>query len=94
VVVVGLKALDPEWPIREANDPKRHLRLVTSNQARSFIFGCSSNDCERAGSLAGVAGRQVGRLIAWMAGLALRHAMVVSLLANLASCVAGLLIAG
>ena len=21
VVVVGLKALDPEWPIREANDP-------------------------------------------------------------------------
>jgi hypothetical protein len=23
VVVVGLKALDPEWPIREAIDPKR-----------------------------------------------------------------------
>ncbi|MGP0087867.1 MAG: hypothetical protein ACLP0B_30250 [Steroidobacteraceae bacterium] len=35
-----------------------------------------------------------GLPIAWMAGLALRRAMVVSLLANLASCVAGLLIAG
>jgi len=35
-----------------------------------------------------------GLLIAWMAGLAFRRALVVSLLANLASCVAGLLIAG
>jgi len=35
-----------------------------------------------------------GLLIAWMAGLAFRRAMVVLLLANLASCVAGLLIAG
>ncbi len=25
VVVVGLKALDPEWPIREAIDPKAEV---------------------------------------------------------------------
>ena len=27
VVVVGLKALDPEWPIREAIDPPRTYRF-------------------------------------------------------------------
>ncbi len=35
-----------------------------------------------------------GLLIAWMAQLALRRAMIVSLIANSASCLAGLLIAG
>lgn len=35
-----------------------------------------------------------GLLIAWMAGLALHRAMLVSLIANSASCLAGLLIAG
>ena len=32
VVVVGLKALDPEWPIREAMDPFR-----TSIEGRSSV---------------------------------------------------------
>jgi hypothetical protein len=35
-----------------------------------------------------------GLLIAWMAGLALPRAMFLSLIANVASCLAGLLIAG
>jgi len=35
-----------------------------------------------------------GLLIAWMARLALRHAMLVSVIANSASCLAGLLIVG
>ena len=35
-----------------------------------------------------------GMLIAWMAQLALRRAMIVSLIANSASCLAGLLIGG
>jgi hypothetical protein len=38
VVVVGLKALDPEWPIREAIDPLR-----TSQKRDS---GCKSTSCE------------------------------------------------
>ena len=32
VVVVGLKALDPEWPIREAIGGKAHIELVSKNQ--------------------------------------------------------------
>ena len=35
-----------------------------------------------------------GVLIAWMAALAIRRAMLVSLIANLASCVAGILLFG
>jgi hypothetical protein len=35
-----------------------------------------------------------GLLIAWMSGLAFRRAMIVSLIANSASCLAGLLIGG
>ena len=34
VVVVGLKALDPEWPIREAIDPKRHCACDCSLECR------------------------------------------------------------
>jgi hypothetical protein len=32
VVVVGLKALDPEWPIREAIDPEEKIIPHRSDQ--------------------------------------------------------------
>jgi hypothetical protein len=37
VVVVGLKALDPEWPIREAIDPQRTCISVTAVERESPI---------------------------------------------------------
>src|SRR5580700_11402828 len=42
VVVVGLKALDPEWPIREEIDPKRHFATIkyrTANGSFDYVVG-------------------------------------------------------
>ena len=38
VVVVGLKALDPEWPIREANEPIASFCCETLVQRSSTVF--------------------------------------------------------
>jgi hypothetical protein len=39
VVVVGLKALDPEWPIREAIDPEVTLPPLSQVQRTADIIG-------------------------------------------------------
>ena len=39
VVVVGLKALDPEWPIREAIDLSGHFPTVQSLRRRRRLHG-------------------------------------------------------
>jgi hypothetical protein len=45
VVVVGLKALDPEWPIREAIDPQRKWDFVAGVSGCLFR-GRRSDDCQ------------------------------------------------
>ena len=48
VVVDSLKALDPEWPIREADisEPRRHFRVVPKGHiGRRVEFGERDRGC-------------------------------------------------
>ena len=47
VVVVGLKALDPEWPIREAIDPTRHFATVNCRIAKGSLDHLVGNGEQR-----------------------------------------------